>query len=239
MAARWTALFVITAIISQSVAINYCDNSQQCSLTADSIVLNIAYMNPCGDTKMYPQINVNGTGLCNCSDIVSTITLTGKDGNEVTYAVIFTYTKVSETKTWTTNITVNVASGNIPTIDNSTSCGGQATAYLLQNTTYMGDNVAQQNGFQCSQATASSNGTTCGNVQYMNLTMVGWKIKPFTSTTNYQTCSPDVTSIVVPIAVGAALAGLVVLVIVVWIAGKLWEKYKAKKSGGGVSYDKL
>ena len=54
-----------------------------------------------------------------------------------------------------------------------------------------------------------------------------------------QTCSPDITSIVVPIAVGAALAGLVVLVIVVWIAGKLWEKYKAKKSGGGVSYDKL
>ena len=49
-------------------------------------------------TKMYPQINVNGTGLCNCSDIVSTITLTGKDANEVTYAVIFTYTKVKGDK---------------------------------------------------------------------------------------------------------------------------------------------
>ena len=228
---------MIAAIISQSVAVNFCDKSS-CSLSADYIELDITYTNQCEDTKTRVLNVTGGAGNCTCSGTFSTITLTGNDTIGVKYTVIFTFSKAADGATWSHNVTVNVATDLIPHILNITSCGGQATGYLLQNNSYFGNSIAGNNGFQCSQASLGSNGTTCSSVQNLNISMTNWKIMPFSTSTNYQTCNPDITSIIVPIAVGAALAGLVVLVIVVWIAGKLWEKYKAKKSGG-VSYDKL
>ena len=46
----WIALLVIAAIISQSAAVDFCKSSSP-YLSADLIVLNIAYMNACEDVR--------------------------------------------------------------------------------------------------------------------------------------------------------------------------------------------
>ena len=61
-----------------------------------------------------------------------------------------------------------------------------ASGYMLPNDTYLGSNVGALDGYGCSLASASSNGTSCSfnnTVSSVNVTLKNWSVRPFGSAT--------------------------------------------------------